>query len=155
MEKKTYLEKLKDPRWQKKRLEILERDNWTCKACGETEKTLHVHHIFYFPKKEPWEIENGFLITLCENCHKVGPCNEDYKSCEECPDFKIDCEGPEDNPEMIMGHIADLLNTIWKMDKVGSLYYVLPNIIYKLDKQEIWDAITQHFDITITQDWKK
>ena len=42
MENKTYLEKLKDPRWQKKRLEILERDGWKCMACGEKEKTLRV-----------------------------------------------------------------------------------------------------------------
>ena len=66
-----YLEKLKDPRWQKKRLEILQRDNWTCKNCLAKERTLHVHHIFYFPKVEPWDIHPGFLITLCEECHEA------------------------------------------------------------------------------------
>ena len=30
-----YSEKLKDPRWQKKRLEILERDNFRCQYCGD------------------------------------------------------------------------------------------------------------------------
>lgn len=30
MTDKTYAEKLKDPRWQKRRLEIFERDDWTC-----------------------------------------------------------------------------------------------------------------------------
>ena len=64
-----YLEKLKDPRWQKKRLEILNRDHWACKYCGEKEKTLHVHHLFYFKDKDPWEVNNGFLITLCGGCH--------------------------------------------------------------------------------------
>jgi len=64
-----YLEKLKDPRWQRKRLRILERDNWTCKSCGETEKTLHVHHLFYFKETDPWDINDGYLITLCEDCH--------------------------------------------------------------------------------------
>ena len=65
----SYAEKLKDPRWQKKRLEILERDKWTCKFCGDAEETLHVHHLFYMPKIEPWDIPDGFLLTLCESCH--------------------------------------------------------------------------------------
>jgi hypothetical protein len=66
----TYLEKLRSPKWQKKRLEILERDNFTCTDCGDNESTLNVHHKIYFSGKEPWEYENELLITLCENCHK-------------------------------------------------------------------------------------
>ena len=42
-----YAEKLKDPRWQKKRLEILERDAWVCQKCFDTKSTLHVHHRIY------------------------------------------------------------------------------------------------------------
>lgn len=30
-----YKEKLKDPRWQKKRLQIFERDDWCCQKCGD------------------------------------------------------------------------------------------------------------------------
>jgi len=70
VEKVKYSEKLKDPRWQKKRLEILERDLWTCRWCGDKNTTLHVHHIFHLPGREPWNIPDGFLITLCETCHK-------------------------------------------------------------------------------------
>lgn len=152
MEKKTYSEKLKDPRWQKKRLEILERDSWTCKGCGAKERTLHVHHIFYFPGKDPWEIENGFLITLCEDCHKGGPCIEDYKSCEECPDFgKDNCEGSDDIPEIIRSYISDLLNIIWKMDKTLSCHYVFPNMIYKLGNKDIFDGMSSHYDIEIRE----
>ena len=64
----TYSEKLKDPRWQKKRLKILNRDNFTCRHCGDKEKTLHVHHKMYF-SVEPWEYEDFLLITLCKDCH--------------------------------------------------------------------------------------
>lgn len=64
----NYSEKLKDPRWQKKRLKILERDDFMCKFCGDTKSTLNVHHISYF--KNPWDVEDKFLITLCESCHK-------------------------------------------------------------------------------------
>lgn len=68
MDKKTYAEKLKDPRWQKKRLEILERDNWTCRHCFATDKTLHVHHLIY-TTDNPWDCDPDILITLCEECH--------------------------------------------------------------------------------------
>lgn len=64
----NYKEKLLDPRWQKKRLDILSRDDFRCKFCGDNQKTLHVHHIDY-KGKEPWEIEDKLLITLCDPCH--------------------------------------------------------------------------------------
>ena len=65
-----YSEKFKDPRWQKKRLEILERDNWTCQICGDIKSTLNVHHKIYFSNQSPWEYGNSLLATLCDNCHK-------------------------------------------------------------------------------------
>ena len=67
--KKTYSEKLKDPRWQKKRLEIFQRDDWKCLGCEASHTTLHVHHLKY--SGEPWEVENEFLETLCESCHEI------------------------------------------------------------------------------------
>lgn len=65
-----YIEKFKDPRWQKKRLEILERDDWKCQDCGDKDETLHIHHRIYKNGIEPWEYDNRLLITLCESCHK-------------------------------------------------------------------------------------
>ena len=66
----TYSEKLKDPRWQKKRLEIMQRDDWSCLICKCKEKTLHVHHISYDYGVDPWDYENRNYKTLCEDCHK-------------------------------------------------------------------------------------
>lgn len=66
----TYSEKLKDPRWQKKRLQILERDNWTCTACGDMRSTLAVHHFYYERGKDPWDYPDDALATLCEDCHE-------------------------------------------------------------------------------------
>lgn len=43
----SYAFKLKDPRWQRKRLEILQRDNFTCQECYATDKELNVHHLIY------------------------------------------------------------------------------------------------------------
>lgn len=69
MENKTYSEKLRDPRWQRKRLEVMQRDNFTCQYCKNDELTLNVHHMKY--GKEPWDIDSKYLITLCESCHEI------------------------------------------------------------------------------------
>lgn len=66
----TYKEKLLDPRWQKKRLEILERDKWHCQSCCSNTKTLHVHHLDYISGNDPWDYSNEYLITLCYDCHE-------------------------------------------------------------------------------------
>jgi hypothetical protein len=65
----NYAAKLRDPRWQKKRLEIMNRDEWCCQLCFDDESTLVVHHRLYLPNKEPWEYPDELLITLCEDCH--------------------------------------------------------------------------------------
>lgn len=67
----NYSEKLKDPRWQKKRLEILSRDNFKCQCCGSGEKELHVHHKQYSATGNPWDIGNWALISLCYECHNI------------------------------------------------------------------------------------
>lgn len=66
---KLYSEKLKDPRWQKKRLEVLQRNEFTCQECGSTEDTLHVHHRYYERGKNPWEYPDESMETLCFICH--------------------------------------------------------------------------------------
>jgi len=67
----AYADLLKDPRWQKRRLEILNRDNFTCQYCGADYMTLHVHHKAYSKEfMEPWNYSDRALTTLCENCHK-------------------------------------------------------------------------------------
>jgi len=64
-----YSKKLKDPRWQKTRLKIFERDDWACRQCGDDKSTLHVHHRRYLKGREPWEYPDVGLVTLCEDCH--------------------------------------------------------------------------------------
>ena len=73
----NYSELLKDPRWQKKRLKILERDKFQCRSCMADDKTLHVHHIEYKDGKKPWEYPDADLITLCEKCHETVHSMED------------------------------------------------------------------------------
>jgi hypothetical protein len=76
-----YSELLKDPRWQKKRLEILERDNWKCVMCGDDKSTLHVHHKWYANGLKPWEYKGPSLATLCCSCHDLEHSTiDDYKN---------------------------------------------------------------------------
>ncbi len=70
-DRNAYAAKFKDPRWQRKRLEILERDNWTCQKCGATDQTLNVHHKFYSFGQDPWQYPDWCLVTLCEECHEI------------------------------------------------------------------------------------
>lgn len=70
MNQQNYSEVLKDPRWQKKRLEILDRDGFTCKKCGNTRHTLSVHHREYLGGRYPWDYPGELLITLCQKCHE-------------------------------------------------------------------------------------
>lgn len=67
----TYSEQINHPKWQKKRLEILERDNFTCQYCKSKIKTLHVHHLIYISGVMIWEYDNELLITLCKDHHEL------------------------------------------------------------------------------------
>lgn len=64
-----YAEKLKDPRWQKRRLEIMGRDEFTCQKCFDSQSTLMVHHRYYIWTREPWDYPDDLLVTLCGDCH--------------------------------------------------------------------------------------
>lgn len=64
-----YSEKLRNPKWQKKRLEILEAAGWKCQACDAEDNTLAVHHLIYLSGHEPWDYPNDHLECLCEDCH--------------------------------------------------------------------------------------
>lgn len=79
----TYAEKLKDPRWQKRRLEILNYHNYTCSKCLngiDDGVTLHVHHTKYIDGFDPWEYSDCYLTVLCEDCHKIERLIEERKA---------------------------------------------------------------------------
>lgn len=67
----SYSAKLRDPRWQKKRLEVLSEAKFTCQDCGATDKELHIHHAYYIRGKEPWQYPGTLLTVLCKDCHEI------------------------------------------------------------------------------------
>jgi len=67
----TFKEQYTHPKWQKKRLEVLENYGFECSSCGGTENTLHVHHKIYRKNSKIWEYDNDELDCLCERCHGI------------------------------------------------------------------------------------
>jgi hypothetical protein len=66
----TYAVKFKDPRWQRRRLEIMQKDSFACVACKASSEMLNVHHRYYVAGRDPWAYPDWALITLCDSCHK-------------------------------------------------------------------------------------
>lgn len=66
----TYSGKLSNPLWQRKRLEIFQRDNFKCTCCKATAKEIQVHHLEYIGDLQPWEYPADLLTTLCVECHQ-------------------------------------------------------------------------------------
>lgn len=67
--KSAYSQKLRDPRWQKKRLEVMQAADFCCEICGDSDSTLNVHHKQYLKGYEPWDYSIKQLSCICENCH--------------------------------------------------------------------------------------
>ena len=66
----SYRHDLKHPKWQRRRLEIMARDEWMCQTCKDKESQLLVHHLEYRPRLKPWQYGDADLVTLCEACHR-------------------------------------------------------------------------------------
>jgi hypothetical protein len=58
-----------DPRWQRLRLEVMQRDNFLCCCCKDGTTMLNVHHKKY--NGAPWEVPAEELQTLCRPCHEA------------------------------------------------------------------------------------
>jgi hypothetical protein len=69
-EKTPYWELLKDPRWLKRRDQIITLFGRVCWQCKATEGAMHVHHRYYISKRLPWDYPDVALRVLCEECHQ-------------------------------------------------------------------------------------
>lgn len=123
----SYQEQLRDPRWQKKRLEIMARDEWTCRLCGDTDATLTVHHKSYRQNDgvfvDIWDYENSWLITLCEKCHSS---EEDYLS-----EVKKDC----------FFKLRDYCENAFAIEEaIGLIYKLMKKNGGRLDRETILKA---------------
>jgi hypothetical protein len=68
--KKSYADKLRDVRWQRKRLKLLELANWICQECGaDDHRSLDVHHSYYKTGLDPWDYPQKAYRVVCTDCH--------------------------------------------------------------------------------------
>lgn len=67
----SYHDDMKTATWQKRRLQLLERDKWKCQNhdCTGESQQLEIHHIDYIPGQKIWEYPDDMLLTLCSKCH--------------------------------------------------------------------------------------
>lgn len=102
----TYFQKLRDPRWQKKRLEVMQINEFHCEICGDGESPLNVHHKAYFKNKEPWEYLNQQLSCLCESCH-----DQEHKNIDPFKFFgsllNLDGPGSKDAVSLVLAGIVN------------------------------------------------
>lgn len=106
----AYTEKFKDPRWQKKRLEILSNYGFSCADCGEKSQTLHVHHKKYIKGRDPWEYEDEDCVVLCEDCHK-----KLHASKDRLADVIANVYDSE-TIERIAGYVVAMVDDTWPRD---------------------------------------
>lgn len=66
----NYGDLLRDPRWQRKRLEAMAAADWKCQRCGRGDLELHVHHPKYKHGALPWEYVISELLVLCDLHHQ-------------------------------------------------------------------------------------
>ena len=68
----AYAQLLRDPRWQRRRLDVLNAANWQCQdaECGRRDFPLEVHHCYYIYGRKPWDYPPDAFLSLCEDCHK-------------------------------------------------------------------------------------
>jgi len=67
----NYSSMLRDPRWQRKRLEILNRAKFKCQECGDETKELQIHHCWYEKGASPWDYDDSCYLCLCDHCHNL------------------------------------------------------------------------------------
>ena len=140
-----YSDQLKHPKWQKKRLEILNRDDFTCQKCGDTETELHIHHLKYKGAK-PWETPNKNLVTLCKHCHKVIGLVEKY-DIDNILDFDFE------NVKLYKcgSHESDVIVFIYNIDKCAMFILHENNdiIYFHVFREEIPEIIKVFKDALI------
>ena len=64
--RREYSRRLRQPDWQTLRAEVLVRDGWTCRTCGD--EATEVHHLTY---ERFWNERLEDLIAVCRDCNQA------------------------------------------------------------------------------------
>ena len=74
----TYAQQLRHPKWEQRRLQVIEKAGSRCECCGNfgindgetSEVRFEIHHGYYTPGLMAWEYPDDVLYCLCPECHK-------------------------------------------------------------------------------------
>ena len=93
---RSYSDKLKDPKWQQKRLRVLEKAGFRCGRCHVETKMLHVHHAYYEKGVEPWEypmkVSIAYVTTATKTINSFSPLSsvKSGRSASRVPNNSLD-----------------------------------------------------------------
>jgi hypothetical protein len=158
MNKKEYYAKLKDVRWQKTRLEVMQRDGFKCRRCHDDDETLNVHHCYYEWDNDPWNYPLSSLVTLCETCHayETGATAETRRGlwevfagqgvlCDEINRFVSGVQWTLDAHRMSIVEIMGVLNEVLMDDEVWNAASAKIRAIRE-ENTAFGDAVSDEFD---------
>lgn len=81
-EQRTEIRKFRSSaQWQRKRVQILERDHYLCRMClaqGIVKQGNEVHHIVKIRANENLKLDDQNLVTLCHACHEFVERNHQF-----------------------------------------------------------------------------
>ena len=118
-----------DPRWQRLRLEIMQRDGFACVACGDDRSTLHVHHMEYHG--DLWNTPHGELQTLCESCHAA---------LGKHPKAGIQWVRDKDGPFIVIQHCPGCRNQ-WVSEGDGFLSCTQCNWVFEITADVLFSTL--------------
>jgi hypothetical protein len=121
-----------DPRWQRLRLEIMQRDGFACVACGDATSTLHVHHIEY--QGELWATPPDRLQTLCESCHAA---------LGKHPKAGIAWFRGEDGPFIVIEHCPGCRHQ-WVSEQAGVLSCARCSWTFEISGEVLFSMLEYH-----------
>lgn len=67
--KSSYADKLRDPRWENRRMWFVRKHGAWCRSCKRKGIEFQVHHKVYRKGVEPWDHTDDEMILLCRGCH--------------------------------------------------------------------------------------
>lgn len=128
-----YTKKLQDPRWQRKRLEVMQAAGWKCVICGDAKEELNVHHPEYDKAYEPWQYNN--LQCLCKTCHTINHLPKEKMRIHANLFFEL-------RESQIEKHTKDLMESCdWRRRDPFQTFEQVLKIICPEEEKEVWSSI--------------
>lgn len=130
----SYAEKLKDQRWQKLRLQLLEAAGWQCQSesCENRNErpTLHIHHRLYLRNTDPWDYEPWAYAVLCEKCHEFeqGLLENAHAALAKYPDLLGACVDVNRMDPDLAARIARIIASLLVIDNKELVSLLFENL---------------------------